>query len=332
MLRALLPLAAVAALAPALGACGDDGGAGDRPSVVVTTGVLGDVVTDLVGDAADVEVVLPAGADPHDFQPSPRQAVALRSADALITNGAGFEVGLGPAIEAAEEEGVPTHHAIDAVDALGEDEDGADGDGHAEEEGGADAHGHAEGGAHSGHDHGGADPHFFTDPDRMAVAAEAIAAFLADQVPALATEAGRARAADVVQGLRDLAAEVDEVLAPIPPEDRVVATNHDVLGYFAERFDLTVVGAVVPGGGTQGEPSARDLADLVDAIEAEGARAIVVDASAPARVAEAVAAEVDGGIEVVALHTESLGEEGSGADTYAGMVRTNAERLAEALG
>src|SRR5688572_17412782 len=96
-LRLLIPL-----LAAALAACGGaaSGGAG-RPTIVVTTSLLGDVVSELVGDAADVEVLMPAGADPHDFLPSAKQTVALREADAVVVNGAGFEEGLDDALVAA---------------------------------------------------------------------------------------------------------------------------------------------------------------------------------------------------------------------------------------
>lgn len=291
----------------------------DRPTVVVTTTILGDVVQGLVGDRADVQVLMPRGADPHDVQLSARQAADLREADALVVNGGGFEAGYLDAIEAAEADGVPTHAALDDVDTLTfEDEHG-----HDEAEGAEDDEGEE-------HEDEGVDPHFFTDPDRMAAAAEGIAAFLAAEVPALATGPARADATAEVAVLRALADEVEGVLAPIPDERRVLVTNHEVFGYFADRYGFEVVGVVIPGGGTGAEPSARELDTLARTIEAEGVPAIFADASAPRSLARALADEV-GDVEVVGLFSESLGEPGSGGATYAEMARTNAERIAAAL-
>lgn len=339
------PFAAVLGLAAlALGAiaCGsDDDGAGqssvDRPTVVVTTSILGDVVARMVGDHATVQVLMPRGADPHDVQISARQAAELRRADAVIVNGGGFEAGYLDAIEAAEADGVPVHAALDGVDTItfaqghghdhGDEGDG-EGDDHAEE-GEVEEDDHAEG--EDDHaEEGEVDPHFFTDPDRMADAAEGVAAFLAREIPALATADVQAVMADEVAALRALAAEVEETLAAIPAERRVLVTNHEVFGYFADRFAFEVVGTVVPGGGTDAEPSAADLAELAHVIEEAGVPAVFADVSSPQRLADALAAEV-GDVEVVALFTESLGEDGSGGATYPEMVRTNAERIATAL-
>jgi zinc/manganese transport system substrate-binding protein len=324
--RPLIALVAAVALAAAvLAGCGDGEAAGDdgRPTIVVTTSILGDVVAEMVGDAARIDVVMPVGADPHDFQASAQQVNEMRSADALVTNGGGFEIGLEASIEAASAD-VPTVHAIDSVAVLAYGEEG-----HAHE------HDEEEEGDHEeddGHDHEGDDPHFFTDPDRVADAAEGIAAFLAEEVPALATAEVTERADAYVTELRALAAEVEETLAPIPDERRVIVTNHEVFGYFADRYDFEVVGAVLPGGGTGAEPSAGELDDLAHVIEEEDVPAIFADASSPTRLAETLADEVGRDVAVVTLFTESLGDEGSGAETYVAMVRTNAERILEALG
>jgi zinc/manganese transport system substrate-binding protein len=291
-------------LAPGLAACGDDGGAavasGGGPRVVVTTNVLGDVVADLVGDQADVEVIMPPGAAPHEFQASPRQVASIREADALVSNGAGFEEGLGDPIDAAEEDGVPTFAAIDAVDTL-----------------------QLEGG-------GATDPHFFTDPARMATAAQAIGDFLVDEVPALDTPAFARQVRATVDELHALDAEVERTLSAVPAGRRTLVTNHEVFGYFADRYGFDVVGAVIPAGTTQAEPSAEQLAELADTIEERSVPAIFVETSSPTRLADALAEEV-GDVDVVELFSESLGDEGSGGETYAAMMRTNATRIADAL-
>jgi zinc/manganese transport system substrate-binding protein len=355
------------ALAIALVGCGnDDQGAQDvegvqgaapdttvapEPAgrVVVTTNVLGDVVTTLVGADAAVEVIMPPGSDPHDFAPSARQAASMRDADLLIVNGAGFEAGLLSAIEGAEEDGVAVHEAISAVDTIdlgddrghghddddGHDDDGHDDDGHDDDghdDDGHDDDGHDDDGHDDdGHGHEGEDPHFFADPARMAVAVEAMAEALATHVESLDTDEFRARVEGYLAELAALDAEVEALLEPVAPDRRVLVTNHDVLGYFADRYGFEVLGAVIPGGSTLAEPSAADLADLAAAIEAEGVPAVFVDASAPSRLADALAAEAGVDVEVVELFTESLGEPGSGGETYLDMVRTNAERIAAAL-
>jgi zinc/manganese transport system substrate-binding protein len=301
-----MPFAAAAlpVLALALAACGDDddaaGASGDRPQVVVTTNVLGDVVSDLVGDEAAVEVIMPPGTAPHEFQASAQQVAAMRDADALVTNGAGFEEGLTETIDAAEQDGVPTFAAIDAVDTLQLDGDG------------------------------GTDPHFFTDPARMAAAAQGISDFLVDELPGLDTPAFASQTRATIDGLHALDGEVERTLSVVPANRRTLVTNHEVFGYFADRYGFEVVGAVIPAGTTQAEPSAAQLDELAHTIEDQHVPAIFVETSSPTRLADALADEV-GDVEVVELFSESLGDEGSRGETYAAMMRTNAERIADAL-
>lgn len=300
------PLLVLSLVLVVAAACGDTGtgsaDGGDGPIIAVTTDVLGDVVTNLVGDLATVAVIVPPGSSPHEYQPSARQAVALREADAVVVNGAGFEEGLLPAVEGAEADGVPTIVAIDAVSPLG-----------------------AEG-------PGERDPHFFTDPRRMAEAAQHIADRLAEEIPDIARDELARRADEYVDELRALDAEVDELLAGVPAARRRLVTSHDLFAYFADRYGFEVVGTLVASGTTQAEPSAAELDRLATVIAEEGIPAIFVEATATADLAGTVAAEVGPDVEVVELHGESLGDEGSAAATYAGAVRTNAERIAEALG
>ena len=305
---------AVAAVVGVAG-CGDDGGGGGGAGaeVVVTTSVLGDVVGELVGEDVEVDVVMPPGADPHDFAPSARQAVAMRGAELLVVNGLGFEVGLQDTIDAAEGDGV----AVVEVAELAPDHLVASGE-------------HAHAGEHD-HDGEDEDPHVFTDPARMAVAVSALAEVLAEEVPALDTDAFRDRAAAYVAVLEALDAEVEALLAPIPPERRLLVTNHAVLGYFADRYGFEVLGTVIPSLSTLAEPSAGDLDDLAEVVRDAGVPAIFVERSSPARLAEALAAE-GADVAVVALDAESLGEPGTDAGTYVGMVRSNARAIAAALG
>jgi len=302
---------AVAALLLGVACGGDDGADGGRPSVVVTTNILGDVVAGIVGDAAEVTTIMPVGASPHDFQASAQQAAAMRDADLLVINGAGFEEGLLDVIEGAEADGVPVHEAIAAVDTL------ELGDEPADEEGAA-------------HGHTGADPHFFTDPVRMADAVDGIVEALAAEVDGIDDEALQSSADAYRAELEQLDADIESTLAGIDEARRVLVTNHEVFGYFADRYGFEVVGTIIPSGSTSEGASAGALAGLVDVIAARGVPAIFADTSSPAELAETLADEV-GAVEVVELFSESLGEPGSGGATYVEMVRTNAERIAAAL-
>lgn len=264
----------------------------------MTTNILGDVVGELVGDAAEVTTIMAVGADPHDFQISAQQAAAFRDADLLVVNGAGFEEALLDVVEGAEADGVRVYEAISVVETISFEGDG----------------------------NGGVDPHFFTDPRRMAVAAQGILDTLAGAVPSLDVE----RAQMYIDELEALDAEVEETLAAVPEARRVLVTNHEVFSYFADRYGFEIVGTVIPGGSTAEGGAAGDLADLAATIEAEGVPAIFADTSSADELAQTLAEEV-GEIDVVELFSESLGEEGSGGSTYVEMVRTNAERIAGAL-
>lgn len=305
----------------ALGAgCGDDddtaSGSGGA-SIVVTSNILGDIVGELVGDDVAVEVLMPPNADPHDFAASARQAADLRSADVVVTNGFGFEAGLEDTIDAAADDGVdvievaelaPDHLRVDGAEAH-------EGEGEEDE----DEHGHE-----------GEDPHVFTDPARMAVATAALADLLAERVEGLDTPAFSARADAYVAELEQLDAEVEQILSVIPAERRVLVTNHDVFGYFADRYGFEILGTVIPSLSTLAEPSVEELAALADAIAEAGVPAVFADTSSPSRLADALAAEGTN-VQVVELFSESLGDEDSGAATYVEMIRTDAERIADAL-
>ncbi|MGH9275910.1 MAG: metal ABC transporter solute-binding protein, Zn/Mn family [Acidimicrobiales bacterium] len=303
-MRTVLRICVVAATLAALTSCGGNDGASDAgggAQIVVTTNILGDVVQELVGDDADVQVIMPPGSDPHDFAPSAQQAAALRDAHVVVVNGLGFEAGLVDTIDAAKEDGVQVVTATDAVDLLPLPAPG-----------------------------GGDDPHFFTDPVRMHAAAEHIADELARLVQGLDTLAFQDRVDAYLADLDQLDAQVEDVLAAVPDDRRTLVTNHEVFGYFADRYGFEVLGAIVPGGTTLAEPSAADLAALAGQIEAAGVPAIFAETSSPNRLADALAAEGTD-VEVVDLFSESLGEAGGDGATYLDMVRTNAERIAAAL-
>lgn len=328
-------LVLLAALTLFASACGDDdtdAGSGDRPTVVVTTNILGDVVENLTGGAVEVVTIMPVGADPHDFQASAQQVDAMRSADVLIVNGLGFEEGLLDVIEGAASDGVAVYEAISAVPTIELAEGGHDGhdddEDHDDHEGGEEGHDDDE--DHDDHDHSGDDPHFFTDPARMARAVDGIAEFLIANIDGIDADAVTEAAEAYHDELEALDAEVETLLGAIPEAGRVLITNHAVFGYFADRYGFEVAGTVIPTGSTIDGTSAGEMAELAELIEHEGVAAIFSDTSASDQLAQTLADEV-GEIAVVALFTESLGAAGSEGASYVDMVRTNAERIADAL-
>jgi zinc/manganese transport system substrate-binding protein len=272
--------------------------------IVATTSILGDVVRNVAGDGARVEVLIPPGADPHSFAPSASQAAALRGAGLVVANGLGLEEGLLEVIEAAAADGVIVVEAASFVDPLpfagGDHEDEAS-EGHEDE-----------GESHEEDEHGTLDPHIWTDPARMAEVVaglgEALAAADPDCAAAYRT-AAEAYAADLLA----LDAEIERILAAVPAENRKLVTNHHTLGYFADRHGFEVIGAVIPGGSTLAEPSPADLARLVETLRREGVRAVFAENTRSGGLVEALAAELGEGVAVVSLFSDALGAPGSGA-------------------
>ncbi|MGI9529323.1 MAG: metal ABC transporter solute-binding protein, Zn/Mn family [Acidimicrobiia bacterium] len=322
----LLVLAVVLAMVAA--ACGTDGGGADESltTIVVTTSIWGDVVENIVGEDANVETIIPIGADAHDFAPSSQQVAAIQTADLVVANGLGLEEGLEDVLDAAVADGVNVLEVAPLVNPIpfGFDDEHSDEDEHADEEGEHADEDHAD-----EHAHDGDDPHVWMDPDRVALATLEIA----EALTALdGTIDWMGRATSYADELRAAGGEAEEMLSVVAADQRKLVTNHEALGYFADRFDFEVVGVVFPGGSTLSDPSSAELAELVETMEHEGVSTIFGETSSPSTLAEAVAAEVGDEVQVVELYTESLGEPGSGADTVIGMTITNAERVAGSLG
>ena len=164
----------------------------------------------------------------------------------------------------------------------------------------------------------------------MAVAVDGIAAFLIANVDGIDQEAVRAASEAYHADLEALDGEVEAMLSAVPPEVRVLVTNHEVFGYFADRYGFEVAATVIPSGSTMDGTSAGELADLADLLIDEGVSVVFSDTSASDQLAQTLADEV-GSVAVVALFTESLGDADSDGASYIDMVRTNAEGVAAAL-
>ena len=185
-----------------------------------------------------------------------------------------------------------------------------------------DEHGHAD------HGHGPLDPHFWFDPMRVKTAVMHIAEELSHLDPA-SESTFHANADAYGEQLDELHAWTQQQLSDIPEERRVLVTSHDSLSYFAVAYGFEIVGTVIPSGTTEVEPSARDIAELIEVIEEHGVPAVFGESTVSERLARSVSEET--GVTFAALYSGSLGEPGSGDDTYLGMFRHNVETIANAL-
>jgi zinc/manganese transport system substrate-binding protein len=292
LIPGLVIAAALAAVALAAG-CGDDGGGGDAPvGAVATTTQVADLVRAVGGERVEVDGVLPANADPHDYEPRLSDAADLARADVIFKSGGEVDDWLDELIDNAGAD-AETTTLIDSVRRVDD------------------------------------DPHWWQDPRNMVLAAGAVRDALAGADPG-----GRAgyerRARAYGSRLRQLDAGIARCIDLVPPDQRRIVTTHDALAYFARRYGIEVVGAVIPSLSTQAQPSAKDVGELVRQIEREGVQAIFPEAAVSQRLERAISRE--SGAEVGGqLWTDTLGPEGSGAETYIHAMRANAATLAEGM-
>ena len=300
MLRDAIALrVGVVTLVVATVACGAESRSHEGVLVVATTTVLGDIAANVVGGAGHVEVLIPRGADPHEFRASSQQAAMVLRADLVVVNALGLEDGLLDLIDATAADGANVLELGPLLDPLPQAGGAAD------------------------------DPHVWMDPIRVAAGARIIADALAAAVPGVPWRESAARYGDALEAADR---EIRAILATLPNERRKLVTNHDALGYYAARYDLSVVGVVIPGGATTASSSSSQLAELVATIALEGVPAIFAGTIEPTTLALAVADEMGEAVEVVQLYTGSLGETGSGAETLIDMLIVNARRIVAALG
>lgn len=276
--------------------------------VVVSIPPYQEIVTRLAGADATVEVLLPPGASPHTFDPTPRDLARLEGADLVVLNG-GVDAFVHTLVDGAD------GHAdvFVALDALAE----ADPD--AAHDVGEGAHGeHDEDHGDHEHDHAGPNPHVWLDPVQMTRIVQALAEHMVEIAPARA-DATRSAADTLVDELEALDAELRELLAPV--RGAAFVPFHDAWPHFAARYDLDLVLEIEPFPGR--EPGAGELARAVRAVREAGARAIFDEAQLAGRSAQVLAEEA--GVAVATL--DPLGDGGP----YAELLRRNAETILAAL-
>jgi len=281
-----------------LSACGQPTSSSEAPVVLASTTFLTDITRNIAGDRVKVESLLPIGADPHSYQPTPQDVAKIEQSKLLIINGAEYEHFLESLLENAGGE----RNIIEASSGLRLRTD-------AESE-------------------QGVDPHLWLDPNNVIIYVENIREGLTHFDPDGAA-IYQSNADAYVAKLEALDAWIDEQVSQIPPERRLLVTNHEALGYFAERYGFTVIGAVVPSVSSDASTSAGQMAELIEQIKSSGTPAIFLDEVENPALAEQIADET--GVKVVAdLHLESL-TDGPPAATYIDMMKHNVTQIMNAL-
>ena len=318
---------------------------GERLRVVASLSPIANIVYNVGGDRIDLAGILPPGVDPHTYEPRPSDAVKLAQADLVFVNGLhldestmrlaaanlkeGAEI-IQLAVAAAEPDdliyGQEHHHGH------GEQDEGHDDDeeGHAEEEddhGAEEDDGHGEEEEHDGEERE-PDPHLLLDPNFAMRYAKVVLDSLAAHDPDN-SDYYQANFDEYSARLQALDGAIRATTATIPESNRRLLTYHDSFGYFARRYGYTIVGAIQPS--DTSEPSAQEVAALIEQLRVEKVPAIFGSALLSLDVLERIAAET--GATVSTLLDEDLpGEPGDPEHTYIGMMVENMRTLASSLG
>ena len=273
----------------------------DLPVIAVTYSIIGDIVSQLVGDNATVNVVIPDGQDPHDFQPSAKDIETINNAALVVSNGLEFEEGLEEVLENIADSGgnifmVGDHITVRKIE---------DGDEHSDE--------------HSD-EHTGDDPHLWLSPATMLEMLPALTTALSEATGADLS----AEATDLTTKLQVLDGEVESIIKSL--DECKLVSGHDEMGYFADRYGCEVIGVIIPSFTTTSEATAGELAELKKQVEQNKVPAIFTGLGVSPDTATQLAKEL--GIKAVTLSTHYL----DGAANYQEFILNLTNQIAEALG
>jgi ABC-type Zn uptake system ZnuABC Zn-binding protein ZnuA len=295
-------MVAAAALAAVLAGCGGGGAGAARPGqleVVATTTQVADFARAVGGTRAHVVQILHPNTDPHEYEPRPSDVRASAGAKVVLTSGDNLDRWMGNVIE--QSGGHPK--VVDLGDAVP-----------------VRLPGESRGPEASRYD-----PHWWHDPRNAAAAVAAIRAALTRADP-VGREAYARNAAAYLARVRALDRGIAACMGAVPAAQRKLVTDHDAFGYFAHRYGIAVVGAVIPSQTTQAQPSAGDVARLSRVIRRERVRAVFPESSINPKLAQAIARQT-GATSDHTLYGDTLGPKGSGGATYLGMERANADAM-----
>ena len=298
-------------------------GEGEKLRVVATTNIVADVVANIGGDVIELMALIPLGADPHTYQPTPGDYRAMVDAHVIFINGLGLEETMYGTLEQVATE-VPIVSLSEGIEPrrIGTTE-GQEPD----SEGGPDKHEEGEGS--EGHLHqDGVDPHVWFDPFNIMIWAENAAQVMGSLDPKNA-DFYQENTHKYIGAIEDLHAWIEEMVARVPEQNRELVTDHLTIGYFADRYGFEIVGAVIPAYSTAAQPSAQELAALEDTIRDLEVKAVFVGMTVNPKLIERAAE--DTGVRIVPLYTGSLSESNDSAGTYLEFMRYDVEAIVEAI-
>ncbi len=293
-----------------------DLGSEESLRVIASTSIVGDVVKQVAGTAAKVEVLMGLGQNPHAYEPTPRDMAKVEDAHVVFVNGLDLEEGLMDTIESvAGTYIVPVSAGIAVLGGADEHEEEHDD----EDE---DDHHHVTG-----------DPHFWFDPTNVIVWTRNIAEALSEADPSNGSTY-QANGDAFVAELEALDREIRQQVAAIPVDKRKLVVDHVALTYFADEYGFEIIGEVIPSVTDQTEPSARHIAELARVVQDEEVAAIFIGGTAGRglrNLVHSVTKEVKSEIQIVELLTGSLAPQGSRGDSYLDFVRFNTGKIVSAL-
>ena len=297
-------VALLAVVAACGGTTGSPAASNSSYRVVATTSVFADLARLALGDTVQIDSIVPAGIDVHTFEPAPSDAAKIAAADLILMNGLGLDDWVGSLIEAAQQSDTNVVRLGEGLDTVGTWSYLASPEGDPE---------HAY------------DPHVWLDPAGAELYVQRIAERVSQEQPELAS-AITATSANGIDQIRTLDVEVSAMFAAIPAADRKIVTFHDAFGYYARAYDITIVGVAIASPGQ--DPSAREIAALIDAIRASGVTTVFSEVQFPSKVLTSIAAET-GATVLADLYSDALGK--APGDTYLGAMRANATAIAASM-
>ncbi|EJO31070.1 metal ABC transporter substrate-binding protein [Achromobacter marplatensis] len=330
-MRSILPARRRALLAVAglcLSAVFGAAHAADPVKAVASFSILGDIVREVGGNDVSLTTLVGPDGDAHEYEPTPGDAKKLSAAQVLFVNGLNFETWLPKLTKASGFAGktVVASQGVTPRKFAGHgDADKHDDHGHDDDHGHGHEHGHDREDGH--HHHGDADPHAWQNLANGVIYARNVAEGLAAADPAHADDY-RQRANAYIAKLQALDANVKKTFAAIPAERRKVVTSHDAFGYFGDAYGVAFISAM--GVSTDAEPSAGEVAAIIEQVKRERVPAVFVENITSPKLVQQIARETGAKVGGT-LYSDALSKSGQPGATYLEMFEWNVRQLAAAL-
>jgi ABC-type Zn uptake system ZnuABC Zn-binding protein ZnuA len=298
-MRFVLPAAGLVALALLGAGCGASSSDGSQLDVVATTTQIGDWVHEVGGGAVSVHQILQPNTDPHEYEPRPDDVENAAGAKLVFVNGDNLDKWMGQVVSDSGSDAEVVDLGAVVPERLPGESSGAEASKY--------------------------DPHWWHDPRNAEAAVRDIERKLVAADPSKQEEFKRNADAYLTR-LRKLDAGIARCIDTVPVAERKLVTDHDAFGYFANRYGIDVVGAIIPSQTTQAQPSAKDLSDLISLIEREKVKAVFPESSLSPKVAEAIARQTGASTDYT-LYGDTLGPADSDGATYLSMEAANADAM-----